>query len=385
MYELIIPALNSNDTEYVLLEWWVASGEPVTSDQPVALLETSKAVEEIPASANGTLEHALAAGSPCRPGTVIGRVLGPDELPSANAEIRSTAAAREISTELFLTNSARALVAQYHVAEESLREIGKRVIRGDDVLGLLGQRPVGHTPVAAGQSQPKTATSAGDGSAVAEASFEVIPLSRIQRAIAATVTAAIAVPAAFTVVKVNLPATDEQPGFPECVIRATAAQRSLHPSFFGRITGDGMLVASPGAQIGISVDAGHGLYMPVLRDAESMSVREISAALLRFRVQARRGRFTATELNGSNIGITLHTESAVVLAQPIIHPENTCALAVCAKLEECQLLPDGSIHNRSYFNLGLAYDHRVINGRDAVLFLDAIKRIVEHPDHQDSG
>jgi 2-oxoglutarate dehydrogenase E2 component (dihydrolipoamide succinyltransferase) len=227
-------------------------------------------------------------------------------------------------------------------------------VRGDDIRRLLAERPAGRPPEG-----------------------EVLPVSALQRAVARTVTAALTVPVAFTVVKVYLDGKGENPDVLAEVIRATAAQRARYPRFFARLADDGTLTALPGAQIGLTVDTGHGLYMPVLRHAESLYPRDISAALLQFRVKARRARFTTSELSGSNIGITVHTESAVVVAQPVIYPENSCALSVCAVLDELHLAPDGSVRQRNYVNLGLAYDHRVINGRDAVLFLDAIKRDIE--------
>lgn len=383
MHEITIPTLNSNDVDYFLVEWCVAAGERVTADQPVAVIETSKAAEELLANAAGVLDHAQPAGSRCRPGTVIGRVFDSEEqrrTSAASPAVPAVAGHGSLAGTV-LTNSARALIARHNVPEEQVRGLGKRVVRGADVLSLVDK-----LPAPAPRAQPACTDAAPASTArAADQEAEILPLSAMQQAIAATVTAALAVPAAFTVVKVYLDGTGENPVIPELVIRATAAQRSRYPAFFARLADDRSLLASRGAQIGLTVDVGHGLYMPVLRDAESMSVRDISEALLRFRVQARRGRFTASELAGGNIGITLHTESAVVLAQPIIHPGNTCALAVCAALDELQQMPDGSLRPRSYFHLGLAYDHRVINGRDATLFLDAIKRDVEHADPASAG
>jgi 2-oxoglutarate dehydrogenase E2 component (dihydrolipoamide succinyltransferase) len=356
MHEITIPTLNANDVEYEFVEWLVAAGEPVSAGQPVALIETSKAAEELEAGADGRLDHALPAGTRYRPGTVIGWVLGAGERRPAGDGQPAVAAAEQPDGPV-LTASARELIAQHNVTSERVRALGKRVVRGADVLDLLG-------------AEAPTAQAGDPGT-------QLLPLSRLQQAIAATVTSSLAVPAAFTLVKIYLPEAGDRPGVAEQVIHATAALREQYPAFFGRLTGQGTLAVSPGAHIGITFDLGHGLYMPVLRHAQTLSMREISTALLRFSVQARRGRFTASELSGCNIGMTLHTESAVVFAQPIIHPGTSCALAVCATLDEYRPAPDGSMRLRQLFHLGISYDHRVINGRDAVLFLDAIKRAIE--------
>jgi len=363
VHEIIVPALNSNDVEYVLVEWSAPAGAEVGSGDPVAVIETSKATEELATDVAGVLEHLLLPGAACRPGTVIGRIAAagseaPLPVPVADpAPPRSPAgpAGTDALGAPVLTDAARALVERHHIAEERIVAIGKRVVRAEDIR-QLAEYP---------------AERLRDGTA------EVLPVSALQRAVARTVTAASVVPSAFTVVRVYVDGRSDNPDVVAETIRATSAQRPRFPCFFARLASDGTLTALPGAQVGVTVDTGHGLYMPVLRDAESLSQRDISAALLRFRVKARRARFTAEELLGSNIGITLHTESAVIVAQPVIHPDHSCALAVCAVLEELALAPDGSVRIRNYVNVGLAYDHRVINGRDAVLFLDAIKHDIE--------
>lgn len=347
MNEIVIPTLNSNDPEYDLVEWCVADGEPVTAGQPLLVLETSKAAEEVLATATGVLQQVAPAGSRCGPGTVIGRVLEDGAAPPPRAGERPPASTELQPGEPVLTAPARAIVAEHQISADRLRGLGKRLIREADVLGLL------------------------------DAATQTVPLPDLQRAVAAAVTATVLVPAAYTVMKIYTRETDASTGIPERIIRATAAQRGTFPAFFARLGDDMTLILAPGAHIGVTVDVGHGLYLPVLQNAERMSDQEISAALLRFRVKARKARFKSADLAGANIAVTLHTESAVVLAQPILYPGHTCALAVSSTLQELHGSPDGTLCPSTYINLGLAYDHRVINGRDAVLFLDAIKRHVE--------
>ena len=117
-----------------------------------------------------------------------------------------------------------------------------------------------------------------------------MPLPDLQRAVAAAVSATVLVPAAYTVMKIYTPETDGSTGVPELIIRATAAQRSRFPVFFARLGYDMTLILAAGAHIGVTVGVGQGLYLPVLQNAERMSVQETSAALLRFRVKARKTR-----------------------------------------------------------------------------------------------
>jgi 2-oxoglutarate dehydrogenase E2 component (dihydrolipoamide succinyltransferase) len=100
-----------------------------------------------------------------------------------------------------------------------------------------------------------------------------------------------------------------------------------------------------------------------------------------FRVNALRGRFREADLAGGNIGLALSDETDVVSAQPLILPPHACMLALCAPQEELRLDDAGRVTVRRYLHLGLAYDHRVINGRDATLFLAELKRRLEGREH----
>ncbi len=380
MREITIPVLNANDVDYLLVEWYAQDGQAVTAGQPVAMIETSKATEDLEADASGILDQVLAAGSPCRPGSVIGRVhdneadrsafYGGTFTPLAGRDDEKTGLADgtgcDDDTGPLLTDAARSLVTELGVSPESLRTLGKRVVRSSDIRTLAGEESA---------SAAMPSTSAVTTAPLQHEQSETLPLSAVQRAVAATVSASIAVPAAFTVVKVHLDEADAPHA--ELVIASVAAQRQSRPVFFGSLDGDTVRVAA-GAHVAVTVDVGRGLYLPVLGDAETLGPSEIAAALLRFRVKARKNTFTASELQGSNIGVTLHTESDVVIAQPVIYPGHICALAVCAVQMEIAASPIMPQRVRPYFNLGLAYDHRVVNGRDAIMFLDAIKRRIEH-------
>jgi len=353
--EITIPVLNTNDVDYVLVEWYARTGDVVTAGQPVAMIETSKATEDLEADVSGTLDQLLAVGSQCRPGTVIGRVYDADA--GGEEAGRQSAAGSPFgagtgggdSSGPLLTDAARSLVAEHGVSADSIRRLGKRVVRSADILDLVAEH---------GED-------------------EILPLSSVQRAVAATVNASLSTPTAFTVVKVYLGNADA--GHADLVIAAVAAERKSRPVFFGSLDGDAVRVVA-GAHIAVTVDTGDGLYLPVIRNAQDLAPPAIAAALLRFRVKARKKTFTADELRGGNIGVTLHTESDIVVAQPLIHRGHTCSLAVCSVQAELAMSPGALPRVRHYFHLGLAYDHRVVNGRDAILFLDAIKRCIERGD-----
>ncbi|WP_214322211.1 2-oxo acid dehydrogenase subunit E2 [Nonomuraea sediminis] len=337
MGDLVLPKLNPNDTEYLLVEWLVADGKPVRAGEPVAVVESSKAASELEADSDGHLAHAVPAGTWCAPGTVLARIGGEPATSSATVE-RAPA-----EDGLVITEPARAAMAELGVTAEQVAALGLRIVRRADVEGLKG---------------------------------DAVPLTRVQRAVGRAVTLSHdTIPAAYTVVRFDLrPAlalaaqlterVRRPVGLAEIFVGALAALHAGHPLFFATLDGD-VARLSDKPHVGVTFDLGDGLYVPVVHDAGSLGPKELATMLMRYRVKAARGGFEDAELSGANITLTLHTEQDVVLAIPFVFPGQACALALPAPR------PDGTA------DVGLAYDHRLINGRDAALFLGALKIEVE--------
>jgi 2-oxoglutarate dehydrogenase E2 component (dihydrolipoamide succinyltransferase) len=331
--DIRLPRLNATDEEYTLLEWLVGDGASVGAGTAVALVETSKAAHELVAEEAGTLWQRIHAPSTCRPGEVVATVARDD---------RPVQAQRNADPDpITITRPARQLMVEYGVAEETVRSIGKVVISRSDIEQLV-----------AGQAGP--------------AAVERVPVSAAQRRVARTVSASHReIPAAYSVVKVvadrlkqrlrDEAATVGFLGVPELVVKAIAARRKQFGLFFAHAVDDQTVVA----------------------DADTRPLRDISADLLRFRLAAMRGDFTEADLTGSNIAFAIHADADIVYAQPLIFPEHMCALSLASMQRELILLDDGSVTSSEYFHLGLAYDHRFVNGRSAVAFLHAVKADLE--------
>lgn len=462
MAELLVPKLNNNDTEYVLTDWLVADGAPVTAGDPVAVVETSKAAEELEATSTGALCHALAAGAVCRPGERIAVIDGGTETAPAatSADVRPggaesagvapatgpaapggtaqpggagrspadaapgasspgagagavpaprTAAdgaqgAREAARPTtaaalpdgpaagpLVTRPAQQLMDELGVPAAEVAALGRAVVRREHVAALrpgapAGLAPGGGGPAAAAPAAPAAVPSGGPdtpagGGAGSTAGPDApgvtrVGLSRVQRGVARAVEISHAtIPAAYTVVRMDLgPAlayarrvTREvrRPVGPgELFVREVALLHADFPRFFASVEGSTALLAEA-PHIGVTVDLGEGLFVPCVRDAARLSIGEIATALMKFRLAATTGSFRERDLTGANFTVTLHTDADVVLAVPFVLPGTVCALAVTAPA-------DGSPAN-----IGLAYDHRLINGREATLFLHALKNSME--------
>ncbi|GAA1548375.1 2-oxo acid dehydrogenase subunit E2 [Dactylosporangium maewongense] len=357
MPEIAVPKLNTNDDSYVLLAWLAPDGEAVPAGAPVAEVETSKAVEELTAATGGVLRHRAATGAEIAPGQVIAVL---DDPTAAGAAPVPSSAGDDGPT---ITAPARARMAELGVGAEQVAALGRPIVRRADIDALA-------------EAPPPVATGSATGS-----------LSRNQRAVARTVARSHAtVPAAYTAMTIDVGAALERMprltravrrpvGLAELFVAAIGAAHAEHPMCFARLDDDGhTLHPAFAAHVGVTVDLGEGLYVPVVRDAGTATVAEIARALARFRVTAAGGAFRPSELDGATITLTLHQDADVSLAIPIVYPGQTCAVAVTAPRPELYLGDDGRPAARTVSQVGLAYDHRVVNGREAARFLAALAR-----------
>ncbi|WP_433083550.1 2-oxo acid dehydrogenase subunit E2 [Dactylosporangium sp. CA-052675] len=338
MTEIRVPKLNTNDAEYTLLEWIVPPGTLVREGEPVATVETSKAAEELPASGSGYLQPLLPAGAVCSAGAVIARLAAAPAEPAGSGG--SDVPRRPDVT---ITEPALRAMAERGISRAEVEALGRRVIRVAD-LDELAPAP----------GAPREER-----------------LSTVQRAVAAVVAeSARDVPQAFVAVRVPAEAAVARGreltrqyrrliGLPELTIAAIGAVAAEHPDCFAAFVPPDRVRRAARVDIGVTVDVGQGLHVPVIRDVPALSLAGIAERLMALRTTALRGAFRPADLADPAILLALHTDPDVTAAVPLVLPGTTCAVSLTARV-------DGHV------GLGLAYDHRVLNGRGATLFLKAV-------------
>ncbi|KAB8194428.1 dehydrogenase [Nonomuraea phyllanthi] len=429
MAEIRVPKLNTNDEAYVLLEWLVADGAAVRADEVVASVETSKTVEELVSAYEGVLTHLLPAGSDCAPGQPIARIAetpppgfppvaapAPREslpapvegVPAPVGDMPAPAPSAPARAPL-ITEPAQALIDELGIDPARVLALPVKVVRRADVERLvasdaqLPRQPAPTTDIAgrAGTGGPAEAVGPGEpsgptedrggssgpgetddlGGAVRGSSARA--LSANQRAVGRTVSLSHrTIPAAYAAIKVDVGSATKAArdltkrlrtlvGLPDLLVAAVAR---LHPDFplcFATLVGEGTAAVPGSPHVGVTIDLGSGLYVPVVRDAHRKSVPEIAKELAGFRRLAQHGGFRQEQLDGGNIVVTLHHDPDIVMAVPIVFPGQACAVALTSPQREGE---------RTVAVVGLAYDHRLVNGRDAVLFLQALKEALETPE-----
>lgn len=374
MHSIVIPKLNANDDVCILTAWSAANGERVSAGAPLAVVETSKTTLELVAEADGLLLRDFEAGDEARVGQTIG-YLFPDEVTRA-AFLDSRARAATETPNLHITHKARDLMDRHRLIESDLAALGKSVIRESDVRALLearaGEPDRGPPPMPARTGRP----------------VEAIELTRHQRAVARTVTASRReIPDAFLLIKIDcdhaldsLVATSAtagmQIGLLEALVWLTGRLRNSYPHFFGQVIDDESFLPAKTAHIGVTLDQGRGLFVPVVRDVDQLTLEQVAETLDEYRYHAFRGEFEESSLGEGAFSVALIAEPDVVFSVPVILPGQVCMLSLCAVMEEL-VFDDGEVRARRVIHLGLAYDHRFINGREAGAFCRDLKNAIE--------
>ncbi|MER6000709.1 2-oxo acid dehydrogenase subunit E2 [Nonomuraea angiospora] len=241
--------------------------------------------------------------------------------------------------------------------------------------------PTAVPPAVAPTVAPASATSAAAASpGAAPVGGSVRGLSGNQQAVGRTVSLSHqTIPAAYTAIKVDVgkattTARDltkrlrKLVGLPDLLIAAVARLHQDFPLCFATLMDEGTAAVPDAPNVGVTIDLGTGLYVPVIRDAHGKGIEEIAGELAGFRRLAQRGGFRQEHFDGGNIVVTLHHDRDIVMAIPIVFPGQACALALTSPQREGE---------RTVAVIGLAYDHRLVNGRDAVLFLQSLKEALE--------
>lgn len=377
MYDIVIPKLNANDDACILTAWSAADGAWVNAGAVLAVLETSKATMDLVAQTDGLLLHNFAEGDEARIGQSVG-YLFPDEEARDAFLVRRTRTVSEAAN-LRITRKARELMDRYRLTESDLATLGKAVIRQSDVRAVLEMRT----------GDPDQDTTPISTSAQTTRPAGAIELTRHQQAVARTVTVSRReIPDAFLVIKIDceraldfLTATSAaagmQIGLLEALVWQTSQLYSRYPHFFGQVLDEQYFLPAAAAHIGVTLDQGQGLFVPVVRDAAQQTLEQIADTLDEYRYNAFRGEFEESALSEGVFSIALITEPDVVFSIPVILPGQVCMVSLCAVMTEL-VIDGGEVRTRRVTHLGLAYDHRFINGREASAFCRELKTALEH-------
>jgi 2-oxoglutarate dehydrogenase E2 component (dihydrolipoamide succinyltransferase) len=430
--EVKVPALGESITEGTLAQWLKKPGEAVTADEPIATLETDKVSVDVPSPTAGVLAETLVnEGDTVEVGAAIARI---DENATASAAAPAVAPAAEATAETTnpagagenpqlrgtehapeptgngdgdqvttLSPAVRRAVLEHHVDPSKIRGTGKdgRLTK-DDVLAAAEAQKAGgpvHEPearapapqqAAAPAAAPAPATKAA---AAGERKEERVKMTRLRQTIAHRLKEAQNTAALLTTFNdVDMSAVIDarakykdlfekkhgiRLGFMGFFVKAVALAAKDVPSVNASIDGD-EIVYHDYLDVSVAVSAPKGLVVPVVRNADRMSFAEIEKTIADFGKRAKEGSLTVDDMTGGTFTISNGGVFGSLLSTPIINPPQSAVLGM-HRIEERPVAKDGQIVAKPMMYLALSYDHRLIDGREAVTFLVRVKEAIEDP------
>jgi len=373
--ELKIPMIGESITEVQILDWLKSPGEAVRQDEPIVSLETEKISLDLPAPVSGILVRTLKKkGELAEIGEVIAYLeeAKASKEPGAPAPRSATPAVKPITTPL-----PNPLPAE----------------QGADVEKLM---PTGPEPVHMIETAPKEITTPPrppSHRAMSEREEEALPMSLLRRRVAERLVQAQQTAALLTTFnEIDMTAVmalreahqeDFQQrhgvklGLMPFFVKANIDALKLIPELNAEIRGT-EIVYRHYYDIGIAIGSGRGLVVPVLRNAERLGIAEIETAIADFSRRAKANQLTLDELQGGTFTISNGGVYGSLLSTPIVNPPQSGILGLHA-IQDRPVARDGQIVIRSMMYVALTYDHRIVDGREAVTFLNHITACVEDP------
>ncbi|HEZ6584107.1 TPA: 2-oxoglutarate dehydrogenase complex dihydrolipoyllysine-residue succinyltransferase [Neisseria meningitidis] len=380
-----VPMLSESVSEGTLLEWKKKVGEAVARDEILIDIETDKVVLEVPSPQAGVLVEIVAQdGETVVADQVLARIdtaaTAAAEAPAAAPAEAAPAAAPDAAQNNAAMPAAAKLAAESGVDVNALQGSGRdgRVLK-EDVQNAAAK------PAAA--SAPAVALPAG------ARPEERVPMSRLRARVAERLLASQQENAILTTFnEVNMkPIMDLRAkykekfekehgvklGFMSFFVKAAVAALKKYPVVNASVDGKD-IVYHGYFDIGIAIGSPRGLVVPILRDADQMSIADIEQAIVDYAKKAKDGKIAIEDLTGGTFSITNGGTFGSMMSTPIINPPQSAILGMHATKERA-VVENGQVVVRPMMYLALSYDHRIIDGREAVLTLVAIKDALEDP------
>jgi 2-oxoglutarate dehydrogenase E2 component (dihydrolipoamide succinyltransferase) len=405
--EIVVPTLGESVTEAIVAKWFKAAGDGVTQDEVIVELETDKVNLEVTAESSGVLTEILVAEDEnVDVGAVLGRIeegdapaAAPASEAAAPAETNGAPAAAAEAAPApaaipdVQSPAVRKLVADSGIDPSGVNGTGKngRVTKGD-MLAVIEAGASAPTPAAAKAPAP-TAPATPIEAPAAGGRERREPMTRLRKRIAERLKQAQNTAAMLTtfneVDMTNVMAVRAQYkesfekkhgiklGFMSFFVKAAVVALKEQPAVNAEIDGTD-IVYKDYFNVGVAVGAPTGLVVPVLRDADAMNFAQVEGAITEFGVKARDGKLTLADMTGGTFTISNGGIFGSLLSTPILNAPQSAILGMHA-IQKRPMVVGDSIEARPMMYLALSYDHRIIDGREAVTFLVRLKQCIEDP------
>jgi 2-oxoglutarate dehydrogenase E2 component (dihydrolipoamide succinyltransferase) len=393
--EVKVPQLPESVAEATLVSWHKKIGEAVERDETLVDVETDKVVLELPAPQAGVVVEILKGDGSAVVGSEVVAII--DSEASATVAAAAPASAAVVvpaAAAPAALPAARKMMAEQGLAPAAVDGTGRggRITKGD-VLAATQGAPAAAKPAAPAPVTPGPAPAFSPPAAPGNRPLQRVPMSRLRQRVAERLVASQATAAILTTFnEVNMqPVIDLRNrykdrfekehgvklGFMSFFVKAAVHALKKYPIVNASIDGND-IVYHGYFDIGIAVGSPRGLVVPILRDCDQMSIAEIEIQIALFGKRAQDGKLSIEDLTGGTYTISNGGVFGSMLSTPIINPPQSAILGVHATKERA-VVENGQVVVRPMNYLAQSYDHRIIDGREAVLSLVAIKEALEDP------
>ena len=378
MVELFVPTLGESVSEATIAKWYKKEGEAVKLDELLVELETDKVTLDVNAVAAGVLgKIKFVQGDTVKRGDLLVDIIEggkPSVVSSAPAPVKTA----EVPVErgVILSPAAGKIAAENNVAVNQINASGKdgRITKGDVLSAMENKVSVVEV--------------------ISERSEERVKMSRLRKKIAERLKESQNTAAILTtfneVDMTNIMAIRNQYkdifekkhgvklGFMSFFIKASLAALKEIPAVNAQIDGDDLIYRNY-CDIGVAVGTEQGLVVPVIRNAEKLSFADIEKSIVGYGKKAREGKLTMADLTGGTFSVSNGGVYGSLLSTPIINPPQSGILGM-HKTQDRPVAINGKVEIRPMMYLALSYDHRIIDGKEAVTFLVRVKECIENPE-----
>ena len=389
--EVRVPTLGESITEATVGQWFKSVGDPIAQDETLLELETDKITVEVPAPVTGSLvDVAAESGATVNIGALLGRVeegtgaIGgeakPAAAPAEPAAARPKAAAAK--PDLPLSPAVKKLIDEHNLDPAEIPGTGKdgRITKGD-VLAFLETGPAASAPAAQTDLRPRADRE------------ERVRMTRLRQRISERLKQAQNTAAILTtyneadmteVMALRSEFRDDferkhgvRLGFMSFFVKACVTALQEIPAVNGEIVGNEIIYKNY-YDIGVAVGMPEGLVVPMIREADVLSFADLEKTIADLSVRARNGKLSLDELQGGTFSISNGGIFGSLMSSPILNPPQSGILGM-HKIQKRPIVEGNDIVVRPMMYLALSYDHRIIDGREAVTFLVRVKECIENP------
>ena len=405
LHEIKVPVLPESISDAVVISWYKQPGDSINRDEPIVDIETDKVVLEIPSPVTGVVEKIIESnGSVVNAQQVLGFVKEQAIDSKETTQTETNKTSHSPQQQPTITPSAKKMIIENKLNPDSITGSGKdgRILK-EDVIKVMTSPDTAQTPIPAfineeiiKDTQETVPGASNPGSAAESNSYREekrVPMTRLRARIAQRLLDAQQNAAILTTFnEVNMqPVMDLRTrykelfnkthevklGFMSFFVKATVEALKQFPAVNASIDGED-IVYHGYFDIGVAVSSPRGLVVPVLKNTENMSMADIEKNIKDYAGKANENRLSLDEITGGTFSITNGGVFGSLLSTPILNPPQSGILGM-HKIEQRPVVENKEIVIRPIMYLALSYDHRIIDGREAVQFLVAIKNYIEDP------